>query len=252
MTEESVDLQSPPRESDSPTGTAPAARILVVEDEPDILELVRFHLVQAGWTVETAATGSEALGALRRGRPDLVVLDLMLPDVSGSEICREIRADRALSDVPVVMLTARAEEVDRVVGFELGADDYVTKPFSPRELVLRLRAVLRRRRPESAQAAEATPVLSHGPLHLDVERHRCSVAGETVELTAKEFGLLAALMSRPGRVLSREQLLEEVWGSEISVTLRTIDTHLKRLREKLGEAGSLVETVRGVGYRFTD
>jgi len=228
------------------------ARILVVEDEPDILELVRFHLAQAGWRVETASTGNEALASLRRRAPDLVVLDLMLPDVSGTEICRVMRADPALAEVPVVMLTARAEEVDRVVGFELGADDYVTKPFSPRELVLRLRAMLRRRRPGAAGAADASPLLCHGSLSLDVERHRCAVSGETIDLTAKEFGLLAALMSRPGRVLSREQLLEEVWGSDISVTLRTIDTHLKRLREKLDEAGSLIETVRGVGYRFSD
>jgi len=252
MTDRSNDrrghLEDPEARSRSTTGT----RILVVEDEPDIQELLRFNLVQAGWAVETASTGNEALASLRSSPPDLVVLDLMLPDVSGTEICREIRADPRLAGVLVVMLTARAEEVDRVVGFELGADDYVTKPFSPRELVLRLRAVLRRRQPGAPRPADADPLLSHGPVSLDVGRHRCLVQEEDIDLTAKEFGLLAALMSRPGRVLSREQLLEEVWGSDISVTLRTIDTHLKRLREKLGDAGSLIETVRGVGYRFSD
>jgi two-component system phosphate regulon response regulator PhoB len=252
MSDQSNDPRSTRHDSPPLPNDSAGARILVVEDEPDILELVRFNLTQAGWTVETASTGNEALASLRRSTPDLVVLDLMLPDVSGTEICRVMRADRALAEVPVVMLTARAEEIDRVVGFELGADDYVTKPFSPRELVLRLRAMLRRRKPGSAEATETRPLLCKGPLSLDVERHRCAVSDEAIDLTAKEFGLLAALMSRPGRVLSREQLLEEAWGSDISVTLRTIDTHLKRLREKLGEAGSLIETVRGVGYRFSD
>jgi two-component system phosphate regulon response regulator PhoB len=252
MSDSSNDKHGQTQDPDAQAAGAAAVRILVVEDEPDIQELLRFNLAQAGWTVETASTGNEALASLRSHAPDLVVLDLMLPDVSGTDICREIRSDPRLADLPVVMLTARAEEVDRVVGFELGADDYVTKPFSPRELVLRLRAVLRRKQPLPAAPADADPLLTHGPLRLDVGRHRCEVGEEGVELTAKEFGLLAALMSRPGRVLSREQLLEEVWGSEISVTLRTIDTHLKRLREKLGEAGPLIETVRGVGYRFSD
>jgi len=225
-----------------------AARILVVDDEPDILELVRFSLAQAGFSVETAESGEEALAALHRSPPELAILDLMLPDRSGTEICREIRADRRLSDLPVVMLTAKGEEVDRVVGFELGADDYIAKPFSSRELVLRVKAILRR----GQRSGQARRRLEHGPLELDIERHRCLVGGQPVDLTAKEFGLLTALMSRPGRVLSREQLLEEVWGSEISVTLRTIDTHLKRLREKLGEAAGLIDTIRGVGYRFAE
>jgi two-component system phosphate regulon response regulator PhoB len=176
------------------------------------------------------------------------VLDLMMPDLSGNDVCRQIRSDGALADLPIVMLTAKSEEVDRVVGFELGADDYVAKPFSPRELVLRVKAVLRRRSATSAAAAG----LEHGALRVDTGRHRCFVHGEEVELTAKEFKLLATLMSRPGRVLSRERLLDEVWGSEITVTTRTIDTHLKRLREKLGAAGELIETVRGVGYRFAE
>lgn len=225
-----------------------SARILVVDDEPDLLELVRFNLTQAGFQVSTAASGREALEQLKSATPDLVVLDLMLPDISGNDICRQIRSDPALADLPIVMLTARSEEVDRVVGFELGADDYVPKPFSPRELMLRIRAVLRRR----AGAPAAGPSIEHGVLRVDPERHRCFVNDAEIELTAKEFRLLSTLMARPGRVMTRERLLDEVWGSEITVTTRTIDTHLKRLREKLGAAGDLIETVRGVGYRFAE
>ncbi len=223
-------------------------KILVIDDEPDLRELVRINLDQAGYRVETASSGRDALQALRRSPPDLVVLDLMLPDVSGTELCRKIRSDPALAHIPVIMLTAKAAEVDRVVGFELGADDYVTKPFSPRELVLRVAAVLRR----GLADADSEPVLEHGAIRLDAERHRCMVDGAEAPLTAKEFDLLRELMSRPGRVVTRERLLERVWGSDVTVTPRTIDTHLKRLREKLGSAGASVETVRGVGYRFSD
>jgi two-component system phosphate regulon response regulator PhoB len=198
--------------------------------------------------VETAASGEEALARMRRSTPDLLVLDLMLPDLSGEEVCRRLRGDPSLAGLPVIMLTAKSEEVDRVVGFELGADDYVTKPFSPRELVLRVQALLRR----SYEAAASSAPLERGDLRLDPERHRCSVKGEEVELTAKEFQLLEALMRRPGRVMTREKLLDEVWGSDIAVTSRTIDTHLKRLREKLGEAAELIQTVRGLGYRFAE
>ena len=223
-------------------------RVLVVDDEPDLLELVRFHLAQAGFEVETARDGRQGLESIRRRRPDLVVLDWMLPDLSGTEVCRQVRSDPQLRDLPILLLTAKAEEVDRVVGFELGADDYVTKPFSPRELALRVQAILRRSRSEQAP----TEVLERGSIALDTQRHRCSVDQVEVPLTAKEFRLLVTLMSRPGRVLSRQRLLDEVWGSDITVTERTIDTHLKRLREKLGAAGDLIETVRGVGYRFAD
>jgi two-component system phosphate regulon response regulator PhoB len=228
--------------------TAVGARILAVDDEPDLLELVRVGLTQAGYVVETASSGSEALAALRRAPPDLILLDLMLPDLSGTELCARVRADQRLAGVPIIMLTAKSEEIDRVVGLEVGADDYVTKPFSPRELALRVRAVLRRRAP----AQERARVLEHGPLRVDPESHRASVGGHEIVLTAKEFQLLVALMGRPGRVMTRERLLDEVWGSDITVTSRTIDTHLKRLREKLGEAGGLIETVRGVGYRFAE
>jgi two-component system phosphate regulon response regulator PhoB len=198
--------------------------------------------------VETAASGRAALDALRRRRPDLLILDLMLPDVSGTELCRRLRADSEFASLPVLMLTAKADEVDRVVGFELGADDYVTKPFSPRELALRVAALLRR----SHATEDPRAVLDHGPLRLDPARHRCWVNDGEISLTAKEFDLLQGLMTRPGRVFSREVLLELVWGSDITVTVRTIDTHLKRLREKLGAAGELIETVRGVGYRFAE
>ena len=223
-------------------------RILVIDDEPDLLELVRINLDQAGYTVETARSGRDAIESLRRSRPDLIVLDLMLPDVSGTEICRRVRSDAKLAQIPIIMLTAKANEVDRVVGFELGADDYVTKPFSPRELCLRVAAILRR----GSSDAPSPDLLEQGPLRLDSERHRCFVEGGEVILTAKEFDLLQCLMSRPGRVTSRDFFLENVWGSDVTVTSRTIDTHLKRLREKLGAAGSLIETVRGVGYRFTE
>lgn len=223
-------------------------RILVVDDEPDLLELVRVNLAQAGFEVTTAEDGREALAQVRRSLPELIVLDLMLPDVSGTEVCRRLRADPETESVPIIMLTARADEVDRVVGLELGADDYVTKPFSPRELALRVRAVLRRQGRGSADEGS----LSRGPLRVDPSSHRCFVDDAEVELTAKEFALLKGLMQRPGRVLTREQLLRDVWGSDITVTTRTIDTHLKRLREKLGVAGGLIETVRGVGYRFSD
>jgi len=227
------------------------ARILVVEDEPDIQELIRYHLDQAGYHVETASDGNAALHAMRRRRPSLVVLDLMLPDRSGTELCREIRSDPDLKELPIIMVTARSDEVDRLLGFELGADDYLSKPFSPRELTLRVRAVLRRANaaPESADVPE---VLQHGELTLDTARHRCEVGSRTVDLTAKEFQLLRMLMSRPGRVMSRERLLDEVWGPDVTVTLRTIDTHMKRLREKLGESGKTIHTIRGVGYRFAE
>jgi two-component system phosphate regulon response regulator PhoB len=225
-----------------------AQRILVVDDEPDLLELVRVNLAQAGFDVETAGDGRSALKSIRKRAPDLLVLDLMLPDVSGTEVCRVLRADPGLAELPIIMLTARADEVDRIVGFELGADDYVTKPFSPRELRLRVQAVLRRRDAPTAEDSS----LDHGGLRLDSLRHRCFVDGGEVALTAKEFDLLAQLMRRPGRVMTREQLIDTVWGSDITVTTRTIDTHLKRLREKLGRGGTLIETVRGIGYRFAE
>ena len=223
-------------------------RILVCDDEPDILDLVQLSLSEAGFVVETASSGQDAIDKLRRAAPELAVLDLMLPDMPGTEVCRFIRTRPELADVLVLMLTAKGEEVDRIVGFELGADDYVTKPFSPRELVLRVRALLRRR----AGTGGERNLLERDAVRVDLDRHRCFVEGEEIGLTAKEFQLLATLMRKPGRVLTRERLLDEIWGSDVTVTMRTIDTHLKRLREKLGKGGDLIETVRGVGYRFTE
>ncbi len=222
-------------------------RILVVDDEPDLLELIRVTLENSGFDVETATQGAEVFAALNQCPPDLMMLDLMLPDVSGIEICRKVRSTQEWSDLPIIMVTARSQEFERVIGLEMGADDYVVKPFSPRELVLRVRAVLRR----MEAPAEAPHEIRRGALWLDLEGYRCTVGELPVELTAKEFRLLSALITRPGRVLSRDRLLDEVWGSELNVTARTIDSHMRRLREKLGESGKLIETVRGVGYRLS-
>jgi two-component system, OmpR family, phosphate regulon response regulator PhoB len=226
-------------------------RILVVEDEADLAELVVFNLRQAGHDALAVHEGQRALDEVRRHPPDLVVLDVMLPDLSGMEVCRRLRRDAATQRLPVLMLTAKGEEVDRVVGFEVGADDYVVKPFSPRELVLRVEAILRRAQP-AVQEASADESLTFGELHIDVPAHRVTVAGELVLLTALEFKLLLDLATRRGRVQSRDALLERVWGYAGGVETRTVDTHVKRLREKLGRAADYVETVRGIGYRLRD
>jgi len=224
------------------------ARILVVEDESDLAELVAFNLRQAGHTVSTAADGATALAEVQRKRPDLIVLDVMLPDITGVEVCRRLRRQEATSAIPVVMLTAKGEEVDRVVGFEVGADDYVVKPFSPRELVLRIEAILRR---VSSPGEEAAPQnITIGELVIDVPGHRVEVEGSEITLTALEFRLLLDLAKRRGRVQSRDALLERVWGYSPGIETRTVDTHVKRLREKLGDAATYIETVRGVGYRM--
>ncbi|ACG75328.1 two component transcriptional regulator, winged helix family [Anaeromyxobacter sp. K] len=222
--------------------------VLLVDDERDLLSLLDFNLRASGFETLLATTGEQALSHLRRRVPDLVLLDVMLPDVSGTEVCRQIKSDPRTRHVPVVMLTAKGDEVDRVVGFELGADDYVTKPFSVRELVLRLKAVLRR---AGARPSERPPE-SVGPIRVDVESHRAYVDGAEVVLTPLEFKLLTTLMSRLGRVQSREQLLEDVWEMSAEVETRTVDTHVKRLREKLGSGRDLLETVRGIGYRLVD
>jgi two-component system phosphate regulon response regulator PhoB len=223
--------------------------VLLVDDERDLLALLDFNLRAAGFETVLATTGEQALLQLRRRIPDLVVLDLMLPDLPGTEVCRQIKGDPRTKHVPVVMLTARGEELDRVVGFELGADDYVTKPFSVRELVLRLRAVTRRS--AGGRAHERTPE-AVGPIRVDVDAHRAFVDGAEIQLTPLEFRLLATLMARLGRVQSREQLLEDVWGMSSELETRTVDTHVKRLREKLGSGRDLLETVRGIGYRLVD
>ena len=227
-----------------------ASRILVVEDEPDILEVVLYNLKQAGFEVDAAENGESALSRARERHPDLVLLDLMLPGIDGLEVCKQLRLDDATRDIPIIMLTARAEEVDRVVGFELGADDYVVKPFSPRELILRIRAILRRVKEETVPGTAEEGRIQAGPLLIDIEAHTVTVNGHELTLTATEFKLLVTLAERRGRVQSRDHLLTSVWGYEYGGYGRTVDTHVRRLREKLGEAAGLVETVRGVGYRF--
>ncbi|MEC7518501.1 MAG: response regulator transcription factor [Myxococcota bacterium] len=223
--------------------------ILIVDDEPDIVELIDYNLTSAGYSVTTARDGASAMAEVRRQRPDLILLDLMLPDVSGTEVCRRLRKDPSMEGVPIMMITARGDEIDRVVGFELGADDYVTKPFSPRELVLRVQAVLRRTKPKSATKSERLQI---GSLEIDVPRHRVTVEDEEINLTALEFKLLLDLASRRGRVQPRDALLERVWGYAPGIETRTVDTHVKRLREKLNAARDYIETVRGVGYRMRD
>jgi two-component system phosphate regulon response regulator PhoB len=226
--------------------------ILIVDDERDLLSVLDFNLRNEGFETVLAATGQEALQQLRRRVPDLILLDLMLPDISGTEVCRSVKSDPRTRNVPLVMLTAKGDEVDKVVGFEVGADDYVTKPFSVRELVLRVRAVLRRAAGGTRAPAEEGGPAQVGPIRVDVEAHRAYVAGEEIALTALEFRLLATLMSRVGRVQSRDQLLTDVWDMSSDLETRTVDTHVKRLREKLGPARDLLETVRGVGYRLVD
>jgi two-component system phosphate regulon response regulator PhoB len=226
-----------------------AERILIVDDEPDIAATVAFNLEREGFTPITAHDGASAMAALQGDPPpDLVILDLMLPDMSGTEICRRIRQEPTTARLPVVMLTARSEDIDRVVGFEVGADDYVVKPFSTRELVLRVRAILRRSEP--AATTDTSNTLTIGPLRLDFEGHRLWVDGEEIVLTALEFRLLRTLIQRRGRVQTREILLTQVWEMSGDLTTRTVDTHVRRLRKKLGSAAVYIETLRGVGYRF--
>ncbi len=220
-------------------------RIAVVEDEPDLAEVVRYNLTREGFQVDVHGRGDTALEAVRRRPPDLIVLDLMLPGLDGLELTRALKRDPATSRIRLVMLTARSEEVDRVVGLELGADDYVSKPFSPRELTLRIKAVLRR-----GDGAPPPVVLEAGGIRLDRAAHSVTLDGEPLALTATEFRLLQLLLERQGRVQSRPQLLSEVWGYAEDVDSRTVDTHVRRLRRKLGPEAERVETVIGVGYRL--
>jgi two-component system phosphate regulon response regulator PhoB len=230
--------------------TAPAPtgeRVLVVDDEADIVDLVAYHLVKAGYRVSMASSGTEALEAARRDRPALIVLDLMLPGMSGYEVIEQIRAADATRHIAVLMLTARREESDRIQGLSLGADDYLTKPFSPQELVLRVAAILRR---SGAGAAASSDMLTIGPLSIDRASHLVHVDGASVELTPTEFKLLLTLAERRGRVQARAHLLETVWEAAPDIQTRTVDMHVQRLRAKLGVAGDLIETVRGFGYRI--
>ncbi|HEX6617146.1 MAG TPA: response regulator [Gemmatimonadales bacterium] len=222
-------------------------RILVVDDEPDITALVAYHLARAGFRVSTANTGTDALRAAREERPDLVVLDLMLPGASGYDVLAELRSREETRDVGVILLTARREEPDRIRGLTLGADDYLTKPFSPQELTLRVQNLLRRL---AAPPVAAGSRVTAGPITIDRAAHRAAVHGEELDLTATEYRLLLALVERRGRVQTRPQLLEAVWDAQPDIQTRTVDMHVQRLRSKLGDAGRLIETVRGFGYRF--
>jgi DNA-binding response OmpR family regulator len=222
-----------------------APRICIVEDEPDIGELIRLHLQRAGFQPRLFANAESFRVHLRRHEAVLVVLDLMLPDADGMEVCRALKQEPKTATVPIIIVTARGEETDRVLGLELGADDYVTKPFSPRELVARVKAVLRRR-----AAPEAPVSVVAGDIRIDAQQHRVTVAGKGVDLTATEFRLLALLASKPGWVFSREQLLDHLWSGEKAVVDRTVDVHIKNLRDKLGPSGRLIRNVRGVGYKL--
>lgn len=222
------------------------AKILVVDDEPDALEVLGFKLKEAGFIPIFAKDGARALALARDERPALIVLDLMLPEIDGLEVCKILRRDPGTATIPILMLTARAAEMDRVIGLELGADDYVTKPFSPRELVLRIKKLLAR----AKASDEPVALLRFGELEIDVPKHEVKVAAQPVTLTATEFKLLEILARRRGRVQTRERLLQDVWGYDNPIDSRTVDTHMRRLREKMGGAADYLETIRGVGYRF--
>jgi two-component system phosphate regulon response regulator PhoB len=222
--------------------------ILIIEDERDVVDLLALHLRKSGkFAVSTANDGASGLDKARNERPAFIILDLMLPKMPGLEVCKVLKTDPATRHIPIMMLTAKAEEIDRIVGLEFGADDYVTKPFSPREVVLRVKAILRR-----GEARQDDERLTAGAITIDPARHNVSVEGKRVNLTSIEFKLLCTLIQRRGRVQARDRLLNDVWGYESVIDTRTVDTHVRRLREKLGKAGAAVETVRGFGYRLRE
>jgi two-component system phosphate regulon response regulator PhoB len=229
-----------------PFGLMAREKILVIEDEPDIAEVLTYNLEKEGFDVETARRGDTGFDAVRRDNPDLILLDLMLPGIDGLELTRMLKRDPITSRLPIVMLTARGDEVDRIVGLELGADDYISKPFSPREVVLRVKAVLRRFQQEES----AAELIELGGIELDISGHQLRVRGRDVPLTATEFRLLRLLLERSGRVQTRGQLLSDVWGYAEDIDSRTVDTHIRRLRRKLGPEAERIETVIGVGYRL--
>lgn len=222
-------------------------KILVVDDEADVVELVAFNLKNAGFSVVSAGDGSTALQAAKEHLPSLVVLDLMLPEVEGTEVCKILKKDPLTASIPIIMLTAKGETVDKILGLELGADDYMTKPFSPRELTLRIKSILRRK-----DTGKIEDVLNIGDITLDRARHEVFIKGKPVVLTATEFKLLSVLIERKGRVQSRDRLLQDVWDYSSAVDTRTVDTHVRRLRKKLGKNSRLIETTRGIGYRIVD
>ena len=223
-------------------------KIYIVEDEPDIRETLKYNFSNEGFEVFTAPDGEEALSNIKKVLPDVLILDLMLPGLSGLDVCKSIRADDDIRDMSIIMLTAKGEEIDRVIGFELGADDYVTKPFSVRELILRVKVLLKKQRESLVQ----NKLVTFGPIRIDLDAHELKINDKEIVLTALEFKLLQHLVKRKGRVQTREQLLGDVWGYSAEVTTRTVDTHIKRLREKLGNTSDYIQTIRGVGYRFSN
>ena len=223
-------------------------KIYIVEDEPDIRETLKYNFSNEGFKVFTAPDGEEALSNIKKVLPDVLILDLMLPGVSGLDVCKFIRADDDIRDMSIIMLTAKGEEIDRVIGFELGADDYVTKPFSVRELILRVKVLLKKQR----ESLVENKLVTFGPIRIDLDAHELKINDKEIVLTALEFKLLQHLVERKGRVQTREQLLGDVWGYSAEVTTRTVDTHIKRLREKLGNTSDYIQTIRGVGYRFSN
>ena len=225
-----------------------AGKILIVEDDKNILKLIRYNLEKEGFDCITTITGEDALKTLDTESVDLVILDIMLPTIDGLEVCRRIRKEQAYAHIPIIMLTAKGEEVDKVVGFELGADDYMVKPFSPRELILRIKAILKRGKPKQA----TDNLLIAGKLKVDIPRHKVTVDKKDIKLSPMEFKLLRILIERKGRVQSRDRLLEDVWDITADVTTRTVDTHIKRLRQRLGKTGKIIETIRGLGYRLSE
>ena len=218
-------------------------KIYIVEDEPDIRETLKYNFSNEGFEVFTAPDGEEALSNIKKVLPDVLILDLMLPGVSGLDVCKSIRADDDIRDMSIIMLTAKGEEIDRVIGFELGADDYVTKPFSVRELILRVKVLLKKQR----ESLVENKLVTFGPIRIDLDAHELKINDKEIVLTALEFKLLQHLVKRKGRVQTREQLLGDVWGYSAEVTTRTVDTHIKRLREKLGNTSDYIQTIRGVG-----
>ncbi len=223
-------------------------KVFIVEDEPDLRDTLKYNLENEGFIVEAFSNGEDFLSSVDKNKPNLVILDLMLPGLSGLDVCRKLRSNDNYDGIGIVMLTAKSEEIDRIVGFELGADDYVTKPFSVRELILRVKVLLKKRTDDGANEQ----ILEFGPILMNLDAHEVSIDGKIVNLTALEFKLLKHLLKRKGRVQTRDQLLGDVWGYSSEVTTRTVDTHIKRLREKLGEPGDLIQTIRGVGYRFNN
>ena len=222
--------------------------IYIVEDEPDIRETLAYNLSQEGFKVSEFSDAESCLDKIQKRKPDLLILDLMLPGMSGLDLCKEIRADKSLQNLAIIMLTAKGEEVDRIIGFELGADDYVTKPFSVRELILRVKVILKKQN----DAVENNELVEFGPIKLNLDAHEVLINDDEIILTALEFKLLKHLIQRRGRVQTRDQLLGDVWGYSSEITTRTVDTHIKRLREKLGTVGDYIQTVRGVGYRLNN